>query len=228
MTIAEIQAALDALKFEPGPIDGIWGRRSTAACRAFQAAKGLPVTGLPNAGTLAALGGGSNGALPLVWMAEARALLGLKETPGRGNTQEILQMARDLHISYDADEIPWCGLFVAHCIGATLPEEILPKAPLWARGWLTFGDRVEPQVGAVLVFWRGKVRGPDGHVGFYEAETPTHFLVIGGNQGDQVCRSLVEKRRLLDARWPRAAAGLSSVAVHLADGAEAVQGGTET
>lgn len=227
MTIAEIQAALAAATFDPGPVDGIWGRLSTAACRAYQAANGLPVTGLPDAATLAALGGGAGTAPPLVWLQEARSLLGLKETPGHGSTQVILDMARDLDIPYGRDDIPWCGLFVAHCIGATLPQETLPKSPLWARGWLKFGDPAEPRVGAVLVFWRDAVDGPNGHVAFYEGETESHYLVLGGNQSDQVSITRIAKGRLLKARWPHSAAGIPSAPLKVGHLAGAAAGGKE-
>ncbi len=227
MTIADIQAALSTASQDPGPIDGIWGRRSIAACRAFQAANGLPVTGLPDAATLVALGIGAGMAPPLVWLREARSLLGLKETPGSGSTKEILDMARDLDIPYGRDDIPWCGLFVAHCIGATLPQEALPKSPLWARGWLKFGDPAEPGVGAVLVFWRDNIDGPNGHVGFYEGETDSHYLVLGGNQKDQVCSTLIDKHRLLKARWPRSAAGMPCEPLAVAGLAGAMVGGKE-
>jgi len=35
----------------------------------------------------------------------------------------------------------------------------------------------------LLIFSRG---GSSGHVGFYAGETKTHYLVLGGNQDDQV------------------------------------------
>lgn len=226
MGISHIQTALQTAGYDPGPIDGIWGRRSTAACRAFQTAKALPVTGIPDAATVALLVGGTD-TPPLVWLQEARALLGLKETTGAGSTKAILDMATGLGIPYENDEIPWCGLFVAHCIGATLPMEILPRTPLLARAWAKFGDPVTPRLGAVLVFWRGSVDGYTGHVCFYEGETDTHYLVIGGNQSDKVCSSLIPKGRLLAARWPHGAAGLASAPVPVADVAHADAGGKQ-
>lgn len=204
MSIATIQLALQNHGFDPGEIDGIWGRRSIAACKAFQAARGLVATGQPDTATLTALTGAAPQVetLPLPWMVEARALIGVREVPGPGNNPDILGWARVLDIPYGEDEIPWCGLYPAHCFGATLPEEPLPRNPLWARGWQRFGQEVQPGVGAVLVFWRGTIGGSNGHVGFYEGERGDHFLVLGGNQGDKVCRAFIPKSRLLKARWP--------------------------
>lgn len=50
------QVALDRALMSPGVIDGRWGPKSHRAVRAFQGRHGLPVTGLPDAATRAALG----------------------------------------------------------------------------------------------------------------------------------------------------------------------------
>lgn len=44
-TVARWQATLDALGFDPGPIDGIWGSRTLQAVREFRAAAGLDPEG---------------------------------------------------------------------------------------------------------------------------------------------------------------------------------------
>ncbi len=43
--IASIQRDLASLRYGPGPADGIMGRKTRGAIRAFQAKKGLPITG---------------------------------------------------------------------------------------------------------------------------------------------------------------------------------------
>lgn len=45
MTVREAQAALKALGYEPGPVDGKMGKRTAAALRAFQQNSGQAVTG---------------------------------------------------------------------------------------------------------------------------------------------------------------------------------------
>jgi len=50
-----IQSMLETIGYDPGPIDGIVGRRTKAALRSFQANNGLPQTGSPNRGTRSAL-----------------------------------------------------------------------------------------------------------------------------------------------------------------------------
>ena len=140
--------------------------------------------------------------LPVVWYEEARRLLGTREVKGSASNPKILQWAGKLGIPYKGDDIPWCGLFTAHCVGATLPEEPLPSNPLGARNWAKFGTKCKPMLGSVLVFWRGKKNGPFGHVGFYYGEDDQAFYVLGGNQSDQVNVARVGKDRLLDARQP--------------------------
>ena len=44
--VLHVQVQLDQAGFSPGIMDGYWGHNSTTALRAFQAANGLPVTGI--------------------------------------------------------------------------------------------------------------------------------------------------------------------------------------
>ena len=206
-TIKEIQQALTSQGFDTGGVDGIWGRRSIAAARAFQASKGLTADGIVGPRTLAALfpagapvaAGAAAGdeAHPPVWYEEARNLLGLREGPGKKDNPTILDWADDLDIHYKSDDIPWCGLFVAHCVGSTLPDEPLPTNPLGAKNWAKFGVGSNVAPGAVLVFWRESPTSGKGHVGFYYGEDDTAYHVLGGNQGDSVSVTRVAKNRLV-------------------------------
>lgn len=208
LEIEKIQKQLAQKGFDPGPIDGIWGRRTDAAVRNFQEKNGLEIDGIVGPVTYLALFGHASQAAPvdsaaLVWFQEARRLLGLRETAGGGNNPVILDWATDLGIPYKSDDIAWCGLFVAHCIGSCLPREPLPGNPLGARNWLKFGAHCTPAPGAVLVFWRGSPNGWKGHVGFYAGEEAGGvYHVLGGNQSDRVSIARIPADRLIDARWP--------------------------
>ena len=200
-----IQTALAGLGFSPGPIDAISGPKTTAAIRAFQKARGLRVDGIVGPRTRAALGlTDAPVEVPawLPWMREAYRLLGTRETRGRGNTAAIMAWAEGLELSqYTGDDIPWCGLFVAHCLRVGLPQE--PQLGKWdtlrARAYERSGleviGKVDPrdggfigdwQFGDICTFWRISPGSGSGHVGFVVGETPTHWLVLGGNQSDSV------------------------------------------
>jgi uncharacterized protein (TIGR02594 family) len=205
--------------------DGIWGRDSIAACKRFQKAKGLdPIDGIPGIDTLTALGFYDSkttpkvGDVPLPWYDAAENLLGLKEGPGARDNPTILDWADDLDIAYEQDSIPWCGLFVAHCVGSSLPEEPLPANPLGARNWMKAGVNCNPQLGAILVFWRVKKSGWQGHVGFYSGERSDAYKVLGGNQSDSVSHAWIAKNRLLGARWPTTAPFLATGSVQATGG----------
>ena len=202
-----VQRRLHKLGFNPGPVDGIRGRMTVGAVKRFQESRGLVADGVVGPRTFAAMFGepapGEIAALDTMpWFDEAIRLIGLRETPGRESNAKLLTMAEDLDIDYDSDDIPWCGLFTAHCVGATMPEEALPTIPLRARAWEDFGMPVAPQIGAVMVFWRKSKRSGAGHVGYYFGEDQETFHILGGNQSDMVNVRRIRRDRFLQARWP--------------------------
>lgn len=185
------------------------GRGVIAALKAFQAQAGLPVTGKADSATVLSLR--SSSADPVsppaepVWLREARRFMGLKEIAGPASNPTIIAWAKAIGGwvagYFKDDDIPWCGLFMAHIMGATLPEELLPSNPLSAKAWATFGRQLNvPSIGAVLVF----NRDGGGHVGLYVGETMTAYRVLGGNQSNSVSLTWVAKERLADngIRWP--------------------------
>jgi uncharacterized protein (TIGR02594 family) len=210
MNTQDIQNALKAKGFDPGPVDGVSGRMTISAIKAFQAKNGLEVDGIVGPNTAAKLFGqdipkAKEFEIPVTmpWLQEAHNLIGTQEQPGRGSNEAIIGWAKKLKLlSYSDDDIPWCGLFVAHCVGSQLPDEPLPTNPLRARAWQTFGEGTKPQLGAVMVFWRGSKSGGLGHVGFYWAEDDAAYQILGGNQSNAVTISRLAKNRLLQARWP--------------------------
>jgi uncharacterized protein (TIGR02594 family) len=212
MKVRDIQQRLAALGYTPGPIDGIWGRQTQAAVRRFQEQHGLTVDGIVGPITLGALFQGAPTPAAsselddptLVWFQEARRLMGTREKPGAGDNPKILDWASDLGLkkSYGSDETPWCGLFVGHCVSATLDREPIPAGLLGARSWERFGVRTDPTPGAVMVFWRKTPQSGLGHVGFYAGEDDDAYRILGGNQSDSVSLAWVTKARFVTARWP--------------------------
>lgn len=132
-------------------------------------------------------------------LVEALNLLGTKEIVGKKHNKTILAWAKEVGLEnvYKADEIPWCGLFMA--VVAQRADKEVPKDPLWALNWNKFGKQVdEPMLGDVLTFQR---KG-GGHVGLYVYESPMYYGVLGGNQGNSVSVTAISKSRLSQARRP--------------------------
>ena len=138
------------------------------------------------------------------WLRAARARLGTREAAGAANSATILGWAkrlgsRVLGMIYNADSVPWCGVFVASC----LAEDDIAAAPIAVRAlsWADWGQTLRPErlaPGAVLVF----TRPGGGHVGFYVGEDAAAYHILGGNQGDAVTIARIAKSRCIARRWP--------------------------
>ncbi|MDB5688308.1 MAG: hypothetical protein JWL91_184 [Sphingomonas bacterium] len=215
----QIQQALKAAGYDPGPVDGVRGRRTILAIIAFQTACKLAPDGLVGPRTAAILLAGDPAlvgtseadpasakelrAATTPWFIEAQRLIGVTEDVSDRSNPLLIGWGKDLHCHYADDETPWCGLFVGHCIASQLPGEPLPTNPLGARQWQKFGQRCDPQPGAVMVFWRVSKTDGRGHVGFYVAQDDAgSYHVLGGNQSDAVNVRRVPGDRFIEARWP--------------------------
>lgn len=200
----DIQRALKAAGFDPGPLDGAMGPKTRAAVIRFQHAHKLATDGIVGPRTAAVLFGPAADAarqIEPVWYGEARRRLGLHEK--RDNSRLWAWLRSDGKTLGDPARNPWCGDFVATALALTLPGEAQPANPYLARNWLTFGRGIVPTLGAVMVFWRGSKAGTQGHVGFYVAEDEAAYVVLGGNQTDAVTdKARIAKERFLGARWP--------------------------
>lgn len=146
------------------------------------------------------------------WLIAARNHLGTREAAGSANSATILGWAKRLSIKvlgivYNADSVPWCGVFVAHCLREAGVDLDSMKVGVRAKAWATWGANLGPSVlapGAILVF----DREGGGHVAFYVGEDATHYHVLGGNQGDRVSVMRLAKGRCVARRWPRGVAVL--------------------
>lgn len=209
-TTLDIQRRLIELGYDPGPADGIRGRRTIAAVKAFQKARRIAADGIVGPVTLGKLfsedkqptGAVQDAPDAAPWLDLARRKMGLHESRDNGVLRAFLKLGKGT--IGDPAKIPWCGDFVETCIAVALPDEALPSNPYAAINWLKFGIACKPQPGAILVFWRGSPSGWQGHVGFYVGEDATHFHVLGGNQSNAVTITRVGKNRLRGGgcRWP--------------------------
>lgn len=130
----------------------------------------------------------------------AQPYVGLKERQDRSELKEFTGV--------DPVRTEWCAAFVNAVLELDgIPgSESVSDAPLMARSFLGWGERVERadiQRGDVVVFPRGN-QGWQGHVGFY-VETQTHnnreyWVILGGNQANQVRYELYNPNRAIGIR----------------------------
>lgn len=133
---------------------------------------------------------------------------GLREIVGPKHEPIIIEMGQFLGGPVASwikdDENAWCGTFAAFILKLSDFEPPAGFAAVRAREYANFGNAPKaPPVAAlgdILAFWRGSPQGRDGHVGFYIAETRTHYIVLGGNQNNAVGFTKIEKGRLIAAR----------------------------
>lgn len=133
-----------------------------------------------------------------VWLAIARADIGLREIPGKATAPKIAMWLKQLGAWWSDDATPWCGVACAAWFRGA--KVALPKHWYRARAWLDWGMALtHPVRGCVVVFER---KG-GGHVGLVEGRDQFgRLLVIGGNQGDAVSLAAFDTSRVLGYRWP--------------------------
>lgn len=140
--------------------------------------------------------------MKLAWYEIAKSLIGVKELPGAANSKTIMGWVAKLGVKilgivYKDDATPWCGVFVAYCMA--MAGVTPPPIAVRAKAWAAWGMPCTPRQGAVLVF----ERPGGGHVGFYVAESPAAYRVLGGNQRDAVNDDTwIDKARCVAVRWP--------------------------
>lgn len=135
------------------------------------------------------------------WVDIAKTHLGTTEIPGPRSNPKIIGWAKKLGgkvgIPYTDDDTAWCGLFM----GAVFQEAGLPVPNICVRAseWAKVGVEVAGySYGAIAVF----KRPGGGHVGLIVGQTDSTLLILGGNQGNRVSLTHIEKSRCTARRWP--------------------------
>lgn len=179
--IAIRQWVLKEAGFDPGPIDGQEGPKTRAAAYAFSKPVGVEPP----------------------WIKEAEKVIGHHEVVDSEELRAWLR--KDGATLGDPAKLPWCGDFVETAIKLALPKEKVPANPYLARNWADWGEDATRRYGAVIVFWRGRRAGTQGHVGFATAIDEARGLVevLGGNQGNEVSRAWLGMDRILAWRAPK-------------------------
>lgn len=144
------------------------------------------------------------GTLPKL-VSAALQYLGLKEIPGTKSNPVILDMAKGIGIGdiYKNDDVSWCAVFINHLIritGKIMVDPDKDRYNLMRAKWLaSWGNKVvrgDEMLGDIAIF----ERPGGGHVGIMIAESDNAFLILGGNQNNQVSFTWILKSRLLACR----------------------------
>lgn len=183
-----IQKALKARGFDPGTLDGVWGKDTR---RAMASLLGIKTVKQP-----------ASDAMDAPWYDLAVAEIGTKEVPGASSNAVVVDYFRQAVAAAQPDSVPWCAAFV----GAMLVKAgYKPSGSLMARSYLDWGTQLaKPRKGCIVVFKRGAA--PAGHVGFVENWTAGLVRCVGGNQSDAVTAMNFARAGVLGFRWPSEAA----------------------
>lgn len=210
-----IQKALRARGFtgaygRPLTLDGVKGRNTSHAIRAFKRSAGLRDRDYIGPLTFALLTGEVGPEELTVpknvdappWYIEMMTMMGKHESGDYTAVREWLD--EDGVKLGDQRRIPWCGAAVDSALNNSGFTEDHPKKPNAAISWLKYGIRTTPRVGAIMVQHRGNPSDWRGHIGFYAGESATHYYLLGGNQGDSVNITPFRKGLLREGgcRWP--------------------------
>lgn len=109
-------------------------------------------------------------------------------------------------LGIDPVRTEWCAAFVNNVLESNeiKGSSYYHENPLMARSFLDWGEPVDdPQPGDIVVFPRGN-SGWQGHVGFYiathERDGVEYYLILGGNQDNQVNLSYFRSSTALGIR----------------------------
>lgn len=130
----------------------------------------------------------------------ALELVGTREISGSKHNPVIEKMFDLVTGKKYSDETPWCAAFVGYALLKTGHES---TGKLTARSYLKYGEKIEaPKTGDIVIFWRGKKDGWQGHVAFFVKDDGKYVVVLGGNQSNKVSFARYKKSKVLGYRRP--------------------------
>jgi uncharacterized protein (TIGR02594 family) len=139
-------------------------------------------------------------------MATALAEMGQKEFPGARHNPRIVEYHSTTTLKASTDETAWCSSFVNWCMRQSGVKGTNSAA---AASWVNWGRASSARPGAVTVIYNGKAANSSlsvsgNHVGFLVQETGKHYILLGGNQSNQVKISSYPRAtwQLKAFRWP--------------------------
>ncbi|MBN2843826.1 MAG: TIGR02594 family protein [Sedimentisphaerales bacterium] len=125
---------------------------------------------------------------------------GLSEVDGPKSNPHIIEFFREIGYDWVTDDstTAWCSAVINYF---AKKHGYYRSGRLDARSWLKVGEIVlEPQLGDIVVFWRGSISSWTGHVGIYINHNEKYIWVLGGNQSNAINITAYPRERLLGYR----------------------------
>jgi uncharacterized protein (TIGR02594 family) len=124
---------------------------------------------------------------------------GIREVIGDKNNPAIIEMFHEIgYTLIESEDVAWCSAALNYFCKLCGYER---SGLLNARSWLKVGTPItEPEIGDIVVFWRGTIDGWAGHVGMFIAKDKDSVFTLGGNQGDGFNISPYPVEKVLDYR----------------------------
>ncbi len=135
------------------------------------------------------------------WMDLAIAEIGVKEKPGIGDNQRIIEYHAVTTLRAKKDSVPWCASFVSW----VLEKSGIPSTrSASSLSYKKYGQTLKSPVKGCIVVFAHKAKPGTGHVTFFDSLTNEgKLLCLGGNQADQVKYSEYSTDELVGFRWPK-------------------------
>ncbi len=220
---AEVKALQEKLNIRLGlqpPLkpDGDFGKNTLKALKQFQAINDLGIDGVAGPKTFKALEHQNDSKKVIAkvavvvetsneWMKIAKKEIGQAEISGKKHNPKIIKYHASTTLKAKADEVAWCSSFVNWVITAAKLKGTDSAA---AASWVAWGEKTTAKTGAITIIRNSKAANSSlttsgNHVGFLVKETATHYVLLGGNQSDQVKISTFPKSSwtLRGYRWPK-------------------------
>jgi uncharacterized protein (TIGR02594 family) len=132
------------------------------------------------------------------WIKFAEDEIGQKEIKGDKDNPRIVEYFSATTLKAKHDEVAWCSAFVNWAMQKAGYDGTKSAK---AISWENWGVNVKkPIYGAIAVFDFGET---GGHVGFVVGKQGERLLILGGNQNDQVKKSLFKKTKIVAYIFPR-------------------------
>ena len=124
---------------------------------------------------------------------------GLSEIDGPLSNPSIMEFFEELGFDWVTDDsTAWCSAALNFFCKRHGYER---SGALDARSWLKVGTIVlTPQLGDIVVFWRGSYSDWRGHVGLYVNHNEKYVWTLGGNQDNSINITAYSRDKLLGYR----------------------------